>query len=71
MSPMSPSTRAAPDGPIPLSSRSALPVAAPSVNELLVRGFDFSVGDGQFLNELLSELVAGLGDDAHRWRRGP
>ena len=37
---------------------------------MLVRGPDLRVDDGQLLDELTGELVAGLGHDAHRCRGG-
>jgi hypothetical protein len=38
--------------------------------ELLVRSPDLGVEDGQFVDELTGQVVAGLGDDARRRGRG-
>ena len=47
MSPMSPSSRAAPDGPIPLRSRKRAAGRGDELVELLVRGPDLRVDDGR------------------------
>src|SRR5688572_1954581 len=65
---MSPMSRAAPDGPIPLSSVSELPAAATSWRSCWVRGPDLGVDDGELFDKFAGELVAGLGHDAHRCR---
>jgi len=66
MSPKSPSSRAAPEGPIPLRSRSELPVA-----ELLVGLLELRVDSGQVFDELGGQLVAGAGDGVDRRWHGP
>jgi hypothetical protein len=71
MSPMSPSRRAAPDGPIPLSWLKRAGSRGDELAEVLVRGPDLRVDGGQLLDEFASELVAGLGDDADSRRHGP
>jgi hypothetical protein len=38
--------------------------------ELLVRGPDFGVDDGQLVDEFAGKLLMGLGDDADRCRCG-
>ena len=47
MSPMSPSSRAAPDGPIPLSSLQGAAGRGDQRGQLLVRGLDLLVDDGR------------------------
>jgi len=37
---------------------------------LLVRGPDLRVDDGELVDEFAGQVMAGLGDDAHRCRRG-
>ena len=47
-----------------------LPVAVTSVGQLLVRGFDLLVDDGEFVDQLGGELAAGLADDVTGAGRG-
>jgi hypothetical protein len=54
--------------PVELAQRAA--GRGDELAQLLVGGPDFGVDDGQFIDELTGQLVAGLGHDAHRRRRG-
>ena len=71
MSPMSPNSRAAPDGPIPLSSRSELPVAATSWRSCLSAArilASMTVSSSMSSRASWWRVCA---DDADRLRRGP
>jgi len=69
-SPMSPSSRAATEGPIPLSCCSLLPVAAIRVGQGRVGLFDLLVDHREFGDQLRGELTAGPADHITRTHGG-
>ena len=63
MSPMSPSRRAAPDGPMPCRCCRRLPVLATSSVSCWFAILIFLSIDGEFVDQFGGQLAAGLADD--------
>ena len=66
MSPMSPSRRAAPDGPMPCQVHQPAAGAVDQVGEFLFRDLDLLVDDDEFGDQLGGQPAAGLADHVAR-----